>query len=408
MDRTTRSSALSGPHRVLLIEANEDGTVGGSHQALYDLTRHLDRTRYEPVLLFYQDNRFARALRDEGFEVHVIADLRDRERAVQLSGARLRKLRGTVDSVLDRWRFLRDHRIDAVHINNSPLVGNDDWLPAARLRGIPILAYAMGDAFWMHHRRIHRWLARRFDRVLPISAYMTRAMIANGVDPAKLTPVHLGVDLDGIRRRVRRSREEVRAELGVGEDQLLLTMVGNVREWKGQHILLAALTLLSEPELKRLRVAFAGAVDAQSETYFARLRAIERHRRLEGVVAWLGARSDVPDLFAAADLAVHCSTSPEPFGLVVIEAMALGAPVVATNAGGPAEVVTAESGWLYDAGEPKELAAILSSVIADPALLRSRSAAALQRATDFSVAHTVAKTHEAYELTMGEGRGRSA
>jgi hypothetical protein len=57
--------------RILYIELNTDGTAGGSHQCLFDLVRHLDRDRFTPVVLFYQDNRFATMLRELGVEVHV-------------------------------------------------------------------------------------------------------------------------------------------------------------------------------------------------------------------------------------------------------------------------------------------------------------------------------------------------
>jgi hypothetical protein len=60
------------PVRILYIEANEDGTVGGSHRVLFDLVCNLDRTQYEPVVLFYQDNAYASRLRALGVDVVVL------------------------------------------------------------------------------------------------------------------------------------------------------------------------------------------------------------------------------------------------------------------------------------------------------------------------------------------------
>ena len=390
------------PRRVLMIEANEDGTVGGSHQALYDLVRHLDRTRYEPVILFYEENRFAELLRREGFEVHVFEEVRALERRIRRSGSWLSRRLDVVRAIARRAAFLDAHRIDGVHINNSPAVGNDDWLPAARLKRMPILANAMGDARGARGGAIHRWLFRRFDRVLPISAFMTEAMAAQGIPMERMTPVRLGVDLEEIRRRVRKDRAEVRRELGLGEDQLLITMVGNIREWKGQHVLLEALGGLSPDERARLHAVFAGAAHEESRGYERSLRERERELGLGDCVSWLGSRRDVPDLFAAADLAVHCSVRPEPFGLVVTEAMALGAPVAATNFGGPAEVVTDDSGWLYDPEEPRQLTDILRIVLDEPETLARKSAGARARAVDFSVEHTVARTADAYDLVFSQ------
>lgn len=392
------------PRRVLMIEANQDGTVGGSHQALYDMVRHLDRSRYEPVLLFYQENRFAESLRAEGFEVHLYDEERARERAIRAPGNSIRKTVDLFGAIVRRQEFLARHHIDAVHINNSPAVGNDDWLPAARLRRIPILANAMGDARGARGGPIHAWLFRRFDRVLPISEFMTEAMLSLGIPSERLTPIRLGVDLDAIRARVERSRGEVRSEFGLKEDQLLIAMVGNVRAWKGQHVILEALGHLSRDERDRVHVAFAGAVHDKGRPYKESLSQLEHDFELGRHVSWLGPRQDVPDLFAAADLAAHCSVRPEPFGLVVTEAMALGTPVAATNFGGPAEVVTPESGWLYDAERPEELAAILRSVLSDPDMLQKKGEGARLRALDYSVQRTVERTVAAYDQVFGDSR----
>lgn len=385
---------MTASRRILYIEANEDGTVGGSHQALYDFVRHVDRGRVEPVLLFYQRNRFADALREEGFEVHLYEAERERERAIRSRGGAGKRL-DVLGAILRRHRFLGRHRIDAVHINNSPKVGNDDWLPAARLRGIPILANAMGDARGASGR-VHRWLFRRFDHVLPISAYMTDAMVRQGIPLERMTSIRLGVDLDRIRARVRRSRAEVRSEFGLREDQVLLAMVGNIREWKGQHVLLEALARLDPHKRRRLHAVFAGAVDAKSADYEARLQGIVEANGLAEQVSWLGARSDVPDLFAAADVAVHCSTLPEPFGLVVTEALGLGTPVAATNAGGPAEVITDACGWLYPPGDADRLATILAAIEADPDMVDRKAEGALARANEYSVQRTVERSMDAY------------
>lgn len=401
---------MNSPRRILMVEANEDGTAGGSHQALYDLVRHLDRTRYEPVLLFYQENRFAELLRAEGFEVYVYEEERAHEWEIRVHGGRIRTVLDAFGAILRRRQFLALHGIDAVHMNNSPAVGNDDWLPAAWLSRTPILANAMGDAEGARGSRIHDWLFRRFDRVLPISEFMTEAMVAQGIPRDRMTPIRLGVDLDAIRARVQRGRDEVRAEFGLRDDQLLIAMVGNIREWKGQHVMLEALGHLSATERDRLHVVFAGAVHEDGMQYQKSLRELEERLGLKGQVSWTGPREDVPDLFAAADLAAHCSIQPEPFGLVVTEAMALGTPVAATNFGGPAEVVTPDSGWLYDAQRPEELTEVLRSVLADPDILSAKSRGAQHRSSDYSVHRTVERTAQAYDelLSSDPSRPRTA
>ena len=165
--------------------------------------------------------------------------------------------------------------------------------------------------------------------------------------------------------------------------------------------MLEALGHLDAPTRERLHVVFAGAVHTESQPYKDYLTDLEQRLGVSRHVSWLGPREDVPDLFAAADLAAHCSVLPEPFGLVVTEAMALGTPVAATNFGGPSEVVTEQSGWLYDAQKPEDLAEILRTVAREPGLLKRKADGARIRALDFSIEKTVAATERAYQQVLG-------
>lgn len=399
------SSAVAGSDRVstrlasriLYLEANEDGTVGGSHQALYDLVTRLDRSRYEPVVAFYQENRFAAALRDLGIEVHVLEVMRASERALQLTGGRLAKLRGMGTAIARRVRFLREQRIALLHVNNSPRVGNDDWMPATKFLRIPSIVSVMGDASAaLEPNPVKRWLMRSFDHVLPISAYIADAMTRLGFPSSRMDLVMLGVDDEELRARVKRTRAEVRAELGVAEETMLAAMVGNLRPWKGQGVVLAALARIDAATRKHLHVVFVGAARDDDAEYVAELHATVAREGLAGCVSFVGGRTDVPDLVNASDVALHASVKPEPFGLVVIEAMALGKAVVAADRGGPAEILTPESGILYNVERPDALAAALSELVADPSRRAALGAGALARVRHFTIRETVAGIERVY------------
>ena len=101
------------------------------------------------------------------------------------------------------------------------------------------------------------------------------------------------------------------------------------------------------------------------------LHALAARHGLTGQVHLLGSRDDVPALMNAADAIVHASVQPEPFGLVVVEAMALGKPVVASNLGGPSETVTPGTGLLFDPDDPAALAHQLQAVLDQPSLRRT-------------------------------------
>jgi glycosyltransferase involved in cell wall biosynthesis len=387
------------PVRVLIIESNADGTVGGSHQALFDLAVRLDRARFEPVVLFNQDNPFVGRLRDRGVEVVLFEETIRKEREIKRSGGVFAKVKGFGSALLRRRVELRRLRIDLLHLNNSPAVGNDDWLPAARLVGIPCVVTAMGDSE-RQRRWIHRWLYRRFDVYQAISRYMASALEKHGVDSSRIELVYLGVDFENLRARVRRSPEEVRAELGIGADQLLVLMVGNIRAWKGQREVIAALRLLPESVRSRLRVCFAGATAKVDAEYEAGLRDEIAAGGLESCVTFLGSRSDVADLYRAADIAVHASTTPEPFGLVVPEAMAMNCAVIAASTGGPAEVITPGTGFLCDPSVPAEYARALEQLVRDDSMRQAIAAAGPARAALFSIERTLEGTQRVYERAL--------
>jgi len=403
VSRRANGAPVPSRTRILIVESNEDGTVGGSHQALFDLVRGVDQTTFEPIVLFYQDNVFVSRLRARGVEVVLFDEITRKEREINKSGRRIRKLVGIGAAVLRRRRELRHLRIDLVHLNNSPGVGNDSWLPAARLVGIPCVVTAMGDT-GRPPRWIHRWLYRRFDLYLAISCYMAGVLRKEGVDPSRISLVYLGVDVEALRARAVRSREAVRAELGVGSDQVLVLMVGNIRPWKGQREVIAALRMLPQETRHRMRCCFAGATASADAEYESELREEIAAAALGECVRFLGVRTDVPDLYGAADIAVHASTTPEPFGLVVPEAMAFGCAVIAASSGGPAEVIVPGTGILCDPARPEQYARALDQLVRDDVLRGMIAAAAPARAALFGIERNVEGTSRAYRRALNGHR----
>ena len=388
------------PVRILYIEANEDGTVGGSHRVLFDLVCNLDRTQYEPVVLFYQDNAYASRLRALGVDVVVLEEVRARERGIRRTGNRLTKLFENFATIVRRFQFLRQHRIDLVHINNSPATGNDDWLPAARMLRIPCVANVAGDARGPGGGWLHKHLFRAFDHYLSVSEFITQAMLRAGIKANRMDLIYPGVDLESFRARVKRTREEVRRELDIPGHAVMALMVGNVRQWKGQHVVLAALEQMPPTARSEFYVAFAGGLTVDDRPYMNELETTVERAGLAGHVTFLGSRDDVPDLLNASDIALHASVRPEPFGLVVVEAMSLGKAVVAANTGGPAEVVDRSSGITFDSMVPAQLAEVLTSLVHDPMRRGELGKGALQRAEQFTVRRYVTGVRRVYERML--------
>ncbi len=384
--------------RILFVELNEDGTVGGSHRIQADLITRLPDDLV-PVVLHYQDNAWADRLRALGIEVHVWDDLRAEERAAIAKGGKVSTGREMVKLIRTRARFIEEHDIDLVHLNNSPFQGLDDWLPATRLAGVPCVTYAMGDAR-PEPSAIRRWGMARFDRIFSLSRLVSDSLVDNGVPDDRIVLTYPGLDLEELDALQPRSRDDVRAEFGVGDDQVLAVMVGNVREWKGQHVIVEAVGALGRDHQSQLAVILVGDISDEHRPYADGLEARMADLGIADRVRFVGRREDVPDLLEAADIALHASTIPEPFGLVVLEAMVHGCAVVAGNAGGPIEMLSADTGLLHDHEHPDQMTEHLRRLLDDPPLRERLAREARNRARDFDILEHVRLVIDAHRRLL--------
>jgi glycosyltransferase involved in cell wall biosynthesis len=289
------------------------------------------------------------------------------------------------------WRrlgLIRRERIDLVHINNSPCIAFDDWLPAARLARVPIVSHARGP-YLPPGGSIARWLTRRFDAVIAISRNVAESFEASGFPRDRMHQVCDGIDLTRWTPRPADEGRRLRDAAGVPEDALLIVLVGLLRSWKGQSVALQALNALSPDVRCRLRLWIVGEASRDEEAYVSELRRCATEHGLASVVSFLGFRSDIPQLMGAADVVLHTSTVPEPFGLVVLEGLALGKPVIASRLGGPAEIIRYGEGLLFDPSRPDELAALLAELATSGSRRQELAMKGRIRASEFDVRRTV-------------------
>jgi glycosyltransferase involved in cell wall biosynthesis len=158
-----------------------------------------------------------------------------------------------------------------------------------------------------------------------------------------------------------------------------MAVFGRLHAWKGQHIAIDALAQLpADCQLWIVGGPLFGEHDFEAQLHAQ----VERHG-LVPRVRFLGFRHDVPALMKAADVVVHASTLPEPFGRVLVEGMLAGRPVIATAAGGVAEIITdGETGRLVPCADAGAMARAVSALRADPAHAAAIAAAGNQRARD--------------------------
>lgn len=164
----------------------------------------------------------------------------------------------------------------------------------------------------------------------------------------------------------------------------LVGIVGRLQHFKGQHVFVNAAALVAARRSDARFVVVGGATLGTEGGYPTWLESLTRQRRLTERLRFVGNQAQVAPWFAALDVAVH-ATDGEPFGLVILEAMASGTPIVATNLGGPSEIINdGESGLLVAPAQPAATAEAIVRLLEDPLLRARLSAAGRRRAQLFT------------------------
>lgn len=193
-----------------------------------------------------------------------------------------------------------------------------------------------------------------------------------------------------------------------GSAPVQVVCVARLNEWKGQEVLVDAIGILRDRGLD-VRLSLVGGVYGSEIQFRVGLERRVAELRLGDRVRLEGERRDAARLVATADVFALPSRRPEPFGMALVEAMALGRPVVATDAGGPREIVTdGVDGLLVPPGDPRALADAIAGLAADVEGSRRLGAAARARARDFPIDAMVRQVLAAFDDARSyQARSRS-
>jgi glycosyltransferase involved in cell wall biosynthesis len=250
----------------------------------------------------------------------------------------------------------------------------------------------------MVRKALHAIARYSADRIICVSNSVRDHLLEDQPKAAKLVEVvRNGIPLPAEQSR---TVEKMRDELSLAADLPVVGMIGRVSPWKGQEILVRAAAILRSEGIACQFVAIGGVFDDEIH-HLDRLQETIRSLNLENVVKIEGFRKDARELIAAFDMLVLPSILPEPFGLVVAEAMAAGKPVIATAHGGPTElVVEGETGSLIPPNDPYALASAIKSLLADPDEAARLGRAGRKRLLDqFEIREYVQRIERLYDAT---------
>lgn len=362
------------PPRILFVD--HAGVLGGAELSLMDVATAFASSASVVLLA---DGPFRAALEARGLSVAV-------EPLRAMATVKKRSVLPSPAAALDAWRvagrvIARAHDADILYANSQKAF---IVCALAGARSGRRVVWHLRDILAPPHFsrstvRVAVWLANRYaSRIIANSEATRRAFIDAGGREALVRVVYNGIDPAPFDAVTPGAAHALRASFGAQPGTTVAVHVGRFHQWKGQHVLLRALATLPGMHAWIVGAPLFGehAVDAELRELAAALRVDDR-------VRFLGFRDNVPALLRAADVVVHSSVYPEPFGRVVVEGMLAGRPVIAANAGGVPEIVTdGETGLLVPPGDVPALAAALRCVQDDPASAAAMAARASERARE--------------------------
>jgi glycosyltransferase involved in cell wall biosynthesis len=334
---------------------------GGTERQVLELIRHLDRSQFEPSLVTMEDANLDRAdgLVKSRYTMGIpeAGNSNWFGRSLSLAGA-VRRASG----------FFRESRAEIVHafLPGPSIIGT----AAGRLARVPLIIASRRSLASQYRTssRVAGWADTAAFRLahfnLGNSLAVSREMVDIGGCPAqKCGTIHNGVDVERFRPNL---SSFLRQQMGWSQQEVVFGMVANFRPCKGHRDFVQAAALIAQrhPEARFL---MAGADSGEKASIVKQVDNLHLSSR----VRVLDSDPSPEKIFAALDIYL-CTSHAEGFSNVLLEAMACGKPVIATDVGGNREALHhGESGFLVPAGDPQKLAEVAEQLLLDKALRRT-------------------------------------
>jgi len=344
---------------------------GGAIICLRHLVRHLDRNRFEPLVVTGRTSPDYQAIGNEAQWQYIPDRYFDnvslrRRLAKQAWLNKVPSLHFISKQLLargdDLFNFLpfflrllwlaKCFRVDLIHANNEPFC-NRAALLVAKVLQIPCICHIRGGDH--EGSQLMQWTYSLPDHFISVSHWVAKSLQENlHIAANKISVVYDGIALEKL--NIYADGTQFRDAYHVADDDFAVGLVGLLIPWKGQVLFLEAAKLLRS-KIPCLKMLIIGGTPDDCIAYEALLRQRVKDEQLTEMIIFTGHISSMETVYNGLDVVLSASTQPEPLGTVVIEAMAMGRPIIAPNHGGAAEMILHdETGLLFDPGDIQSLA----------------------------------------------------
>ena len=409
---------MTAPIHILYVA---EFSTGGSVESLLCLVGGLDKTTFQATVLFYSlpDERTCNRFSDAGATVCSLyprstEKYRPKDLKKRNLQTKIRSIFGqTVERLYESFKFglyflrfrkpiyeklcrkIQSIDPDLVHLNNGVDTDTPGML-AARKCKVPAVCHLRTLGRLTH---LHVAASRSVGAFICISNAVRDVAVQQGVGANRCVVVPNAVDLARFDPATK-STNDIRSEFGWDDSHKVFSLVGRVVAWKGQDYFIHAVNeaVKSDKTIRALIVGDGEPSDS-NDSYIDGLRSMISESGLEDIVRFTGHRNDVPDIMKTSDVVVCASSSPEPFGRVIIEGMATGAVVIATNAGGAPDIIENNvNGLLVPVKDSHAMAQAMLRLCTEPELTeRLNSAATVSVRDRFTVATHVDQICRIYQ-----------
>lgn len=351
--RAARSS-----DRIKVLFISHSALIAGAETCLLTLLKYLNKDLFDPVVILPSEGPLRNSFQEFGIKTYVSG----LEWCVRVPEAHNYSNSSISKRVSDLLIIFDIEKPDIIHTNTSVIC---EGALAAKIKGIPHI--------WHLHEKLQGHPSLVSVLPLPLLYEMIGSLsdrvvaVSNGVKtqvvkyfPSRIVDViYNGIDTSSFEFS---SKSSIREELSISNDEVIAVTVGSIIKEKGYDNLLAAAFFVQKSNPK-IKFVVAGGGDPKTVLAYK-----EKTRRLglNHTVFFLGFRKDIPQLLAASDFIILPSLT-EAFPLVILESMAAHKPVIATDCGGPAEIILdGTTGFLVQVNDPRAMADRILTLAANP------------------------------------------